>query len=60
MIAAMVLFSKIGIGADEDPDMDFLEWLGQVSDVEELGVDIDDLLKLQENESLDSEQEQAE
>lgn len=60
MIAAMVLFSKTGAGSDEHPDMDFLEWLGQVSDVEELGIDVDDLLTLQESESHDREQEQPE
>lgn len=60
ILAAMIVFSKTTTGSDENPDMDFLEWLGQVSDVEELGVDVDDLLELQESKSNDSEQEQSE
>lgn len=48
VIAALIAFSGVTPAADENPDMDFLEWLGQVAEVEALGVDIDNLLDSQE------------
>ena len=43
----MLLFlsTKICLAADESLDAAFLEWLGQVTEVEELGMNIDELLQ---------------
>jgi hypothetical protein len=44
--------------ADDEPlDLEFLEWLGQMVEVEELGVDIEKLLlaKEQASETIDAE-----
>ncbi len=48
MIAALIAFSGVTPAADENPDMDFLEWLGQVAEVEAMGVDIDELIDSQD------------
>lgn len=41
---ALLLFSTALHAAEEPLDLEFLEWLGQMAEVEELGVDIEKLL----------------
>ena len=60
LIAAVVASSSLALYASEEsPDMEFLEWLGQVAEVEALGVDVDNIMDTQE-ESKETEQEQSE
>lgn len=58
-IATLFAFSIIVRASDENPDMEFLEWLGQVTEVEELGVDIENLMDSRSEDSDESEQEQS-
>lgn len=60
MLIAAVLFllSQNKVKAEEELDLEFLEWLGQTAEVEELGVDVDKwLLSKQQS---DQSQEAAE
>ncbi len=43
MLIAVILFvlSQNTVQAEEELDLEFLEWLGQTAEVEELGVDVD-------------------
>lgn len=44
----LILLAVIANADDEALDAEFLEWLGQAAEVEELGVDINGLLDAQE------------
>lgn len=44
VIAAMIAISPVCIASDDQPDPEFLEWLGLATELEELGVDIDRLI----------------
>ena len=48
VITGLILMSAVCQANDEALDAEFLEWLGQVAEVEELGVDINGLLDAQE------------
>ena len=39
-----LLLSGVGYAADDATDIEFLEWLGQATELEEMGVDIDTLI----------------
>lgn len=54
----MMLFFKNSLAAEESLDLAFLEWLGQTAEVEELGVDIEELL-LQKEGSQDTLEEKS-
>ncbi|MFK8076965.1 MAG: hypothetical protein AB8B84_10295 [Granulosicoccus sp.] len=43
MLIAVILFviGQNTVQAEEELDLEFLEWLGQTAEVEELGVDVD-------------------
>ena len=56
---ALLLFPAIVRAAEEPPDLVFLEWLGQMTEVEELGVDIEQLL-LSEQQESDGDESKAE
>ena len=51
-----LLISK-SLLAEESLDPEFLEWLAQISEVEELGVDVDALLENQELQSQNQSRE---
>lgn len=55
-ILLSILFCQ-ALRADELPDAEFLEWLGQITEVEELGVDTN---KLIEQHELDVQSEENE
>lgn len=59
LIAMLFAASGMVLAADENPDLEFLEWLGQVAEVEAMGVDVDSLMDNQ-SETEESEQEQSE
>jgi hypothetical protein len=59
MTAALLTFANVVYTADDDPDTEFLEWLGQLSEVEELGVDIDALIDDRAEDVDPPEQEQS-
>jgi len=40
----LVFWTGVSLAAEETVDIEFLVWLGQVAEVEELGVDVDELL----------------
>ena len=48
---ALLLLCALARAADEPLDLEFLEWLGQLTEVEELGVDIEQLLLSKEQAS---------
>ena len=48
LTAVLALISTISIASDELPDIEFLEWLGQVTEVEDLGMNINELLEERE------------
>jgi hypothetical protein len=52
---AFLLFSAVVRAAEKPLDIDFLEWLGQMAEVEELGVDIEQLLVSKEDASGNAE-----
>ena len=54
------MFSAIARAAEEPLDLEFLEWLGQTAEVEELGVDIEQWLLSKEQASEDEAYEQEE
>ncbi len=43
MLIAVILYvlGQSTVQAEEELDLEFLEWLGQTAEVEELGVDVD-------------------
>lgn len=47
----LLLFSALALAADEPLDLEFLEWLGQMTEVEDFGVDIEQLLLSKEQAS---------
>ena len=47
-ILGIIMLSAVCHAEDETLDVEFLEWLGQVAEVEELGVDVNGLLDAQE------------
>jgi hypothetical protein len=51
------MLSAVARAAEEPLDLEFLEWLGQMAEVEELGVDIEQLLRSKEQASDDEEAE---
>lgn len=51
----LVITSNYCMSADEVLDADFFEWLGQVVEVEELGVNINELIQQQELDTQDVE-----
>ena len=40
MIECLLLLGVTSVNAAEEPDFEFLEWLGQTTEVEEMGVDV--------------------
>lgn len=66
MVATLIAVSKLALvsdvvwSADEELDMEFFEFLGQLTEAEELGVDVDKMLDSKEQDSKDDEQEQSE
>lgn len=54
---ALLLCCAVARAADEPLDLEFLEWLGQMAEVEDLGVDIEQLLLSKEQASKDEEAE---
>jgi hypothetical protein len=54
---ALLMLSAVARAAEEPLDLEFLEWLGQMAEVEELGVDIEQLLRSKEQASDDEEAE---
>lgn len=59
MIAALIAVSNMSQASDENPDLEFLEWLGQVAEVEEMGVDIDRLIEAGNEAAEEDQQEQS-
>ncbi|MFT6304618.1 MAG: hypothetical protein ACI9XK_003656 [Granulosicoccus sp.] len=59
-IVGITLFVLSGVAqsAEEPLDPEFLEWLGQMAEVEELGVDIEQFLLSREQASEDEEAEE--
>lgn len=63
IVSNFTLVSEVTVAADGDPgveenlDLDFIEFLGQISEVEELGVDVDKLLDMKEQEPPTDKQE---
>ena len=51
------MLSAIARSAEEPLDVEFLEWLGQMAEVEELGVDIEQLLMSKEQAFKDEQSE---
>jgi hypothetical protein len=47
----LLLFSALALATDEPLDLEFLEWLGQMTEVEDFGVDIEQLLLSKEQAS---------
>lgn len=52
------MLSGVAQSAEEPLDPEFLEWLGQMAEVEELGVDIEQFLLSREQASEDEEAEE--
>lgn len=52
---ALLLCCAAARAADEPLDSEFLEWLGQMAEVEDLGVDIEQLLLSKEHTSEEAE-----
>ncbi|MFT4727431.1 MAG: hypothetical protein ACI9UN_001926 [Granulosicoccus sp.] len=50
---AFLMFTALARSAEEPLDLEFLEWLGQLAEVEEFGVDIEQLLLSKEQASED-------
>ena len=50
---ALLMVTALTTAAEEPLDLEFLEWLGQMAEVEELGVDIEQLLLSKEQPSDD-------
>jgi hypothetical protein len=50
---ALLMVTALTRAADEPLDLEFLEWLGQMAEVEELGVDIEQLLLSKEQTTED-------
>ncbi len=48
LIMALIFIDNLEANEEEAFDLDFLEWLGETAEIEEIGVDIDELLKQQE------------
>ncbi|MEM7257467.1 MAG: hypothetical protein AAF404_08770 [Pseudomonadota bacterium] len=59
VIAALIAVSNMSQASDENPDLEFLEWLGQVAEVEEMGVDIDRLIEAGNEAAEEDQQEQS-
>ncbi len=57
--SVFVMFIACAQANDEELDLEFLEWLGQTAEIEELGVDIDNLLLAKEQASLPAENGEA-
>ena len=55
---ALLMVTALTTAAEEPLDLDFLEWLGQMAEVEELGVDIEQLL-LSKEQTSDEEASEA-
>lgn len=57
---ALIVFSNLSIASEEKLDLEFIEWLGQVSEAQEQGMDVDTLLEVQEKAPQSNVQELAE
>ena len=48
LAVVLLLLSNTGNASDKLPDVEFLEWLGQVTEVEDLGMNINEMLEERE------------
>ncbi len=61
-IACLLIASKTAETAvtdDSAPDPEFLEWLGQALELEQLGIDVDRLIEERQNEQGDVDTEES-
>lgn len=54
----LLVITNQSLAAEEPPDVAFLEWLGQITEIEELGVDISELLNQNENQESNKEEQE--
>ena len=54
LAAVLALIATTINASDELPDIEFLEWLGQVTEVEDLGMDINEILEEREETQSES------
>lgn len=50
----VLMFASNASSVDVIPNIEFLEWLGQTAEMEELGVDVDKLIDIQQQDDNDS------
>ena len=55
----IMMASNAALAAEEPLEIEFLEWLGASSEVENLGVDIDSLIQEQEQQGSESQSEES-
>ena len=57
MSACLLLLGVASVDAAGEPDLEFLEWLGQTTEVEEMGVDVNKWLLSKEQKAETDEAE---
>jgi len=58
LLILILTFSKVSLATEESLDLEFLEWLGETAELEEMGLDIDELLQKQDAEGSSEEKSQ--